>query len=459
MTEKDRAPFFFNPLRSRILLVFLLAHLGFALVLGEIYAFAPDEGGYLGIFNELYSRHFSLAGHLGWAGTIPIWYLHIIYLPAKLLTYLGLPSYFALRVESFVLGSLCIYFLLCIYKTEVFRNRFTSLTLFVGVITPSIFLWNTLSLREEFIYLAFSLISLGVYFIFSTRKYLGTFLLFLGNFILMNTKSYLLIVVIATFILFLFIQLWRNRKFHVVELLLLVCVVTPLVINPSQANQMYMTVTAQFSHSSTYVLEEPDSASAGTTGTTGTTGTIIYPGTAVVALADSIRHNPHAPFSILIRFLGLNEKIQSLAKSAEVALSKEKLTNDHSSRMYVKHAHLGDPVSVVEGSGRFLFEPFPFFDNGSFFLNVLSYESFFWWFLYFMFGLTFWQRFRNRDFDELATFLVVFVFGFIIFSAITEINVGTLVRHRSVLLFPMLYFIVTQRRRSPQGSTSPSVSA
>ena len=98
MTEKDRAPFFFNPLRSRILLVFVLAHLGFALVLGEIYAFAPDEGGYLGIFNELYSRHFSLAGHLGWVGTTPIWYLQIIYMPAKLLTYLGIPSYFALRL-------------------------------------------------------------------------------------------------------------------------------------------------------------------------------------------------------------------------------------------------------------------------------------------------------------------------------------------------------------------------
>jgi len=51
MTEKVRAPFFFNPLRSRILLVFVLAHLGFALVVGESFAFAPEEGGYLGIFN------------------------------------------------------------------------------------------------------------------------------------------------------------------------------------------------------------------------------------------------------------------------------------------------------------------------------------------------------------------------------------------------------------------------
>ena len=166
----------------------------------------------------------------------------------------------------------------------------------------------------------------------------------------------------------------------------------------------------------------------------------------MIVLADALRENPHAPLAEVIRFFGLEEKIQSLAKSATLTLDKVNHDGDHSSRMSVSHAHLGNPLSVVTGSARFLFDPFPFIDNGSFFLNLLSYESFLWWFLYVMVGVTTWKRIRKRELDDLAVFLLVFILGFVVFSAITEVNVGTLVRHRSVLLFPMLYFILAPKR-------------
>jgi hypothetical protein len=67
--------------------VYIGLHVTFSILLGNITAFAPDEGLYKEIFSKLYSTGFT-SDVLGFSGAWEPW-LRLIYLPAKLLTYLG----------------------------------------------------------------------------------------------------------------------------------------------------------------------------------------------------------------------------------------------------------------------------------------------------------------------------------------------------------------------------------
>ena len=61
-------------------------HVTFSILLGNITAFAPDEGLYKSILSRLYSANFT-SDVLGFSGAWEPW-LRLFYLPAKLLTYL-----------------------------------------------------------------------------------------------------------------------------------------------------------------------------------------------------------------------------------------------------------------------------------------------------------------------------------------------------------------------------------
>ena len=64
-------------------------HVTFSILLGNIAAFAPDEYTYKGIFLNLYSPEFTSSSVLGFMGSWEPW-LRTLYLPAKLLTYIGI---------------------------------------------------------------------------------------------------------------------------------------------------------------------------------------------------------------------------------------------------------------------------------------------------------------------------------------------------------------------------------
>ena len=62
-------------------------HVSFSILLGNITAFAPDEGLYRDIFSNLYNAGFT-SDVLGFGGAWVPW-LRLLYMPAKLLTYVG----------------------------------------------------------------------------------------------------------------------------------------------------------------------------------------------------------------------------------------------------------------------------------------------------------------------------------------------------------------------------------
>ena len=114
-----------------------------------------------------------------------------------------------------------------------------------------------------------------------------------------------------------------------------------------------------------------------------------------------------------------------------------------------------DPVSVVKGVFNFLFVPAPFVDNGSFFLNTQSYESFAWYLYYTLLLLLVFGLLRSKyELDFHSIVATYFTLGFILLSAFVEINDGTSARHRSVLLVGIL--IMLGIFRAKDSKTKPS---
>jgi hypothetical protein len=118
-------------------------------------------------------------------------------------------------------------------------------------------------------------------------------------------------------------------------------------------------------------------------------------------------------------------------------------------------ATLRDPISIVKGAFNFLFVPTPFMDNGSFFLNAQSYESFAWYLYYILLLLMIVGLLRGKyvlNFQSLTA--TYFSLGFIIQSALVEINDGTSVRHRSVLLIGIVIMLaIFSQKKSKNYST------
>ena len=435
MTEKVRAPFFFNPLRSRLLWIFVVAHGAFALVLGDVMAFAPDEGGYLGIFNELYSRNFSFAGHLGWVGTTPTLYLQVVYLPAKLLTYLGIPTYLALRILAIALSTISVYLLLCIAKYQGSKEKFFSRALIAVLIIPTSFMWMSLSLREEFLYLGFSAFVTGLYLMNRTRSRPAMFLLTLGAFLVCYTKGYLFVALVFAAIALLLIRVILQRKLAMPLQYVALAILIPLIFAPATSRSLISAVAGQITGAQgALTASDGTGSSAPISSTSGSTSAAM--------LAAEVRANPNSLFSQL----ALKSKLvsPSTAPSTAPSTPTADLDKKRVDRLSLQPGHIRKPLTLITSSARFLFLPSPFIDNGSKFQNIGSYEEIIWWGLYLLVGFMIFRLIRShRKIDDLFIWATTFSLFFIIISAVTEINVGTSLRHRSILLIPILAIILT----------------
>jgi hypothetical protein len=97
---------------------------------------------------------------------------------------------------------------------------------------------------------------------------------------------------------------------------------------------------------------------------------------------------------------------------------------------------------------KFLVLPIPFADNGTYFVNLQSIESPILYSLYFVllwFVIAILRRKPQKT--QLFFGLCCFAVLFIIQSALVEINLGTLVRHRSILILIILLACVEASTR------------
>jgi len=114
-----------------------------------------------------------------------------------------------------------------------------------------------------------------------------------------------------------------------------------------------------------------------------------------------------------------------------------------------------DPIDIrgfASGVSAFLLFPNIFRSNGSPILDLLGLEIFFWIFLYLV---TIYIGFRSRS--HLMRFIPISImtFGsiFLVVSEMTEINLGTAVRHRLVLAILIVIFVGSQNFTNRGNST------
>jgi hypothetical protein len=434
-------------------------HVTFSILLGNIIAFAPDEGMYKGIFSELYSASFT-SDVLGFRGSWEPW-LQLIYLPAKLLTYLGLSDLLAVRFLSIGCSTLATFLLIKMAKDNGRDDRIFKIAVIAISFIPTVFLWSSIGLRESFLFLEISAI---LFFLsrvkdeIDIRNLLG---LAFSVYSLSMTKNYIFILFLFAFILTLFVFSFIKRKRYVTHILILSIAVMPLAFNP----ELVPAITSYFKGQVTKVdtIEigdinndgrcdsfEPCANGSGRGSDKEDVETVDYVATGgmtVHALLDQLKSSPNTIVARIASALGVTSKLEAVAKSAIVAETDEEVV-ENQKKLSLQQAGLTKPLQVLESSAKFLLIPFIFIDNGSLFLNIQSLETPIWLFNYGLFFVGIYQLARRRrEFDYAVMMATLFALEFVAISALTEINVGTALRHRSLLLIPILVIWVARKKK------------
>lgn len=425
--------------KVRVFLVITFLHLGFIILFDGITAFAPDEANYIRVFNNLYRSDFSIDGYLGWhEGSING--LRLIYLPGKILAIIGFSDFYAVRILSVFYSMLSLYLLLKLapeYKILKLPIRFWLVSAFL---IPSIFLWTSIGLRESFIF--FSLVA--IFYLLSNPKKLcfrkQFVLLAAASTFLLISKIYLFVLLLMCFVtstLFLFLL---RKKIQFSSLKLLSAFLVPLLIFPAIATN----IAAEAERTLEYKLLAPTPPPTPTPTPTPPptpppTGAIPARGQMVHDLYQEFEKNPF--LSRLLTLTGIEGILQKKVESSYLQADSVELSNNMA-QLQRKPASLRKPLSLLVGAYNFLFVPTPFIDNGSFFLNAQSYESFIWYFFYLIFLILLIGLIRGRyALNQVTLSSSLFSLGFIALSTFIEVNDGTSVRHRAVLLVGILVML------------------
>jgi hypothetical protein len=166
----------------------------------------------------------------------------------------------------------------------------------------------------------------------------------------------------------------------------------------------------------------------------------------VYALLGELERDPNTIVARIANVLGITAKLKAISKSA-IIVETDKSVVQNQKKLSLQQAGIKKPLQVLESSAKFLLIPFIFIDNGSLFLNIQSIETPVWLFIYALFFVGLYQVIRRRrEFDYVVMVATLFALEFVAISALTEINVGTALRHRSLLLIPILVIWVARKK-------------
>ena len=166
----------------------------------------------------------------------------------------------------------------------------------------------------------------------------------------------------------------------------------------------------------------------------------------VHALLGELEREPKTLVARIASALGITAKLEAISKAA-IVVETDKSVVENQKQLSLQQAGLKKPLQVLESSAKFLLVPFIFMDNGSLFLNIQSIETPIWLFIYGLFFVGLYQIVRRRhEFDYAVVMATLFALEFVAISALTEINVGTALRHRSLLLIPILVIWLARKK-------------
>ena len=442
--------------RHSLFLLFVVLHVLFAVFLGRMFAFAPDEGGYLQTFNMLYQLPSGNAQLVsGWI-TAPTVFLWIAYLPAKIMSMCGVSDLLAIRFLSIFL-LICTYVIIRTSYREVLNSRLRENSLLLSLFCiPSVFVWTSLGLREAFILISIALILKGLKSIDLDKTRIGLVSLIGGSYSLLCVKNYLWLclvigVVVSSFIWFAFYRKKRFLLFKTLGLILIPVVAFTGTTSVYALNFMFHTninVAGERSGDSiTKVIVSQESGKSEVT--PGKSEILTFHGDyTLIAIHSFIEKHPDSALTKATNFLGISEKVDdAFRKKLEQGLIRK--NNGVPSESAARGSHilepgkLSNPISVVRASFLFLFGPLPLSNFDGVIGRFGSIESPIWWLLY---GVLLMQVMRVVVKKSGLTQTAVNSFGifvvFIGFSSLVEVNLGTSFRHRSILLIPVLFLIL-----------------
>ena len=471
--------------QNKFVAVFLSIHLIFAILLGRLFAFAPDEGGYLYTFDNLYGgkdRNPQLGS--GWI-TAPKPFLWVSYLPAKILNIFGTPDYLSIRLLSILLVTLSLILLKNLFRrSEYLKRRNERIFLFFYI--PSVFLWTSVGLRESFILFEMTLVLVGLINLFEYRNKRAYVYLVAGSYGLLSTKSYLWICLVATAILVSVIILFQGMpRRRIINYLAAIVLAPSLLFAGTTSWYAFEFIVSSVFHTdissaaarsgdSVVQVAIPKDSSGGSgsggsgsggsgsggsgSGGSGSGGSVphakptvlvtFHGDTTLIALHFYLINNPDALFTKVLRSLGVARKVQSIwddkVKSGLVKKSRAAIPDSSSLSGYIlKPGSVHDPLSNLRPTFLFMFGPIPLLDQGGIALNIVSLESPLWWLLYFVVGFNIIRSRRSKFFkDPAMLFAFIFTASLILFSALVEVNLGTSFRHRSIILIPLVFIFV-----------------
>ena len=399
-------------------------------LIGSCTALAPDEGGYFEVFRWINNSQ-EIRPQLHWAGT-PEWILHFFFVPAKLLTWVGIGEFQAFRLQTILIAiSATLLMVLSFNKSglssrlsEVDKKSRISLLIFLGLalLMPSNLIWTTLGLREPYIYFSLALILLSFSSYMNSRNMFSPWIIvyFIGLGILGYTKFYLLILMLVSMVATLVIFARKTKSIRILIVLLVTLVTIPTF--SSKFNEVNWP-TLQISTIKLTLDILPDFSNPQLPSMTFSQ---------LTQCRDSKTAGPLLLTSLKFAELFLEERVEnSLTQTPVGEPSATALRSDENLRENLNLLNL--PVGLFS----FLFFPLSILDAGIFGLLGVA-ELIFWLPLYVFLGIRVWRVRRSISMNPLLLACLSFMLIFIAFSALSEVNFGTALRHRSVLLVPIV---------------------
>jgi hypothetical protein len=401
-------------------------------LIGNCTALAPDEQGYVDMFNYVQNPEGPRPA-LQWPNT-PIAVLKILFLPASIFHSLGMSDLTAFRAQSFILTLLVVLFLLKAVKVLGVRERFDSLSQsgrkkfvifwLAAASTPTVIIWSVLGLREVFLYFSLTLLFLSAANIFGRLESINYFWLIafaISLVILGHTKFYVYLIMLVSIFIVLALN-FVNKANLVKSLSVLLITLSSLVPFTQKLSEINLP-QIRFS-SFDFSFNFLDSST-----------TPRLPSTTYLELQRCDANKTAGPLlhgALVIVDKVVPNRIQKVAGQPAVdAPAATALKADDSLRSTLNLLEL--PTGLL----YFLFFPLSVLSSGIFgVLGVI--EIIFWLPLYATFAVMLFRSKSKIRKDAFVALLTSFVLIFTLFSALAEVNFGTAIRHRSLLLIPMV---------------------
>jgi hypothetical protein len=410
-------------------------------LIGDCTALAPDEGGYFQLFKYVNNTE-EIRPTLHWAG-VPEWLLEIYFTPAKTLDALGLNEFQSFRLQSILLSLSAFALILISIKNLGFYNRFQSLNqrnkklflvfLALTLFMPSNIFWTFLGLREPFIHFSLALIftSFGSYFHNKSFTFPWLIFYFIGLVILGFTKFYLLILILIATGLTLILLYNRQEAKKLVMMLIVTTLCLPVF---SQQIKEVNWPKISFSNTKLSLDFFPDFDSP-------TLPSMTY--SQIKACLDADKDGPL--LAISVRIFEKLTPMRTQTAASQIPIDEPPslaLRSDENLRSDLNVSNL--PIGLV----NFLVFPVSSLDSSLFGLLGLA-EAIFWLPLYTLLAVQIARSRRKIRDNPLLVACLVFMSIFATFSALAEVNFGTALRHRSVLLVPMILAAISTWRNKP----------